>query len=419
MVCLPNLFKYFLFLIAIFAPAAFSSKNITIHEDKIVFGAGCFWSVEKKFAELPGVINVESGYADGIGLEPRYSEITKFKNKYNPNNFAEVVQVTYDRNSISLTDLIKFFFELHDPTQKNRQGNDIGTQYRSLILFNNESEERLSSDLKDDYQLLLKKHGYGDIVTDIKKLKNFYIAEDYHQDYLVKNPNGYCPDHSTGIVFKETEKPKIDNSYLLTGKYILVLDSEFCPYCAKLKNEVLSDYEGSIPLHYRYSSDLHDLQLSSPTWATPTIFFIEDGVEKFSLQGFVQRENFYKALGIFKLGESEAYSVAFNQGTDPVFCKEYELFKDTPEGVFIDKLSGVPLFDTKDRFNSRTGWLSFTKPVDGSVTEHMDYSYGMTRVEIKSKSSGIHLGHVFQDGPNGLPRYCINATVLEFVPRNI
>ena len=79
----------------------------------------------------------------------------------------------------------------------------------------------------------------------------------------------------------------------------------------------------------------------------------------------------------------------------------------------------VPLFDTKDRFNSRTGWLSFTKPVDGSVTEHMDYSYGMTRVEIKSKSSGIHLGHVFQDGPNGLPRYCINATVLEFVPRNI
>jgi peptide methionine sulfoxide reductase msrA/msrB len=405
MACLPNLYKPLLFLLIIFASTAFSSKNITIHEDKIVFGAGCFWSVEKKFAELPGVINVESGYADGIGLEPRYSEITKFKNKFNPDNFAEVVEVTYDRNSISLTDLIKFFFELHDPTQKNRQGNDIGTQYRSLILFNDQSDEMLSIELKDEYQKLLSKEGYGDIVTNIKKLKKFYPAEEYHQDYLVKNPNGYCPDHSTGIVFEEVEKPKIDNSYLLAGKYILVLDSEFCPYCTKLKNEVLSDYEGSIPLHYRYSSDLHDLQLSSPTWATPTIFFIEDGVEKFSLQGFVQRENFYKALGIFKLGESEAYSVAFNQGT--------------PEGVFIDKLSGAPLFDTKDRFNSRTGWLSFTKPVDGSVTEHMDYSYGMTRVEIKSKSSGIHLGHVFQDGPNGLPRYCINATVLEFVPRNI
>ena len=85
MVCLPNPFKSLLFLIAIFASTTFSSKNITIHEDKVVFGAGCFWSVEKKFAELPGVINVESGYADGIGLEPKYSEITKFKNKFNPN----------------------------------------------------------------------------------------------------------------------------------------------------------------------------------------------------------------------------------------------------------------------------------------------------------------------------------------------
>ena len=174
MVCLPNLFKPFLFLIAIFASTAFSTNNLTIHEDKIVFGAGCFWSVEKKFAELPGVINVESGYADGIGLEPRYSEITKFKNKFNPDNFAEVVEVTYDRNSISLTDLIKFFFELHDPTQKNRQGNDIGTQYRSLILFNDQSDEMLSIELKDEYQKLLSKEGYGDIVTNIKKLKKFY-----------------------------------------------------------------------------------------------------------------------------------------------------------------------------------------------------------------------------------------------------
>ena len=105
-----------------------------------------------------------------------------------------------------------------------------------------------------------------------------------------------------------------------------------------------------------------------------------------------------------------------NQGTDHTYCKEYELFKNTPEGVFVDKLSGAPLFDTKHRFNSKTGWLSFTEAIEDSVTEHMDYSYGMVRVEIRSKSSGIHLGHVFNDGPNGKPRYCINATVLEFVP---
>ena len=155
MACLPNLSKLFILIIAIFTATSYSSKNITIHEEKIVFGAGCFWSVEKKFAELSGVINVESGYADGIGVEPKYSEIIKFKNKFNPNNFAEVVQVTYDRNSISLSDLIKFFFELHDPTQKNRQGNDVGTQYRSLILFNNQSEKGLSINLKDEYLSLI------------------------------------------------------------------------------------------------------------------------------------------------------------------------------------------------------------------------------------------------------------------------
>jgi len=122
-------------------------------------------------------------------------------------------------------------------------------------------------------------------------------------------------------------------------------------------------------------------------------------------------------LGKFKLGNTEAYDVAFNKGTDARFCKEYQIFKDTPDGVFIDKLSGEPLFDTKDRFVSRSGWLSFTKPVDGSVYELPDNSYGMKRTEIRSVSSDIHLGHVFDDGPNGMPRYCINATVLEFIER--
>jgi peptide methionine sulfoxide reductase msrA/msrB len=180
--------------------------------------------------------------------------------------------------------------------KKNRQGNDIGTQYRSLILFNDQSEEMLSIELKDEYQILLRKEGYGDIVTDIKKLKKFYPAEEYHQDYLVKNPNGYCPDHSTGIVFKEVEKPKIDNSYLLAGKYSLVLDSEFCPYCTKLKNEVLSDYEGSIPLHFRYSSELHDLQLSSPTWATPTIFLLKMELRNFLFKDLCKEKTSIRLL---------------------------------------------------------------------------------------------------------------------------
>ena len=202
------------------------------------------------------------------------------------------------------------------------------------------------------------------------------------------------------------------------GKHILILDSQtYCPYCNKLKENVTNDYKGSIPLSYRTSDQLHGLKIKSPTWATPSILFIENGIEVFGYQGYLSPKEFYQLLGKFKLGDTEAYEVAFNKGTDARFCKEYQIFKDTPDGVFIDKLSGEPLFDTKDRFVSRSGWLSFTKSIDGSVSELPDNSYGMRRTEIRSVSSDIHLGHVFDDGPNGMPRYCINATVLEFIER--
>ena len=221
------------------------------------------------------------------------------------------------------------------------------------------------------------------------------------------------------MVFQsQKEYVDINNKDLYVGKHIVVIESEFCPYCKKLREDVLDSYKGSIPLSYRKANQLSGLEISSPLWATPTIVFLEDGKEILSNQGYLTRIEFYKALGFFKLGNSEAFNVAFNEGTDSRFCKEYELFKNTPDGKFVDKLSGEPLFDTKDRFNSRTGWLSFTRPIKGSVYELPDYSYGMIRTEVRSKSSDIHLGHVFDDGPNGLPRYCINATVLEFIPRS-
>jgi peptide methionine sulfoxide reductase msrA/msrB len=169
---------------------------------------------------------------------------------------------------------------------------------------------------------------------------------------------------------------------------------------------------------YRMASQLDGLTLKTPTWATPTVYFLEDGKEVFGHQGYMTATEFYQALGYFKLGDSESYKVAFSQGTDNRFCRQYDEFKNTPDGVFIDKLSGMPLFDTRDRFNSGTGWLSFTRPIEGATTERSDDSFGLGRTEVLSKSSGIHLGHVFDDGPDGMPRYCINATVLEFQPRN-
>jgi peptide methionine sulfoxide reductase msrA/msrB len=142
---------------------------------------------------------------------------------------------------------------------------------------------------------------------------------------------------------------------------------------------------------------------------------IENGVEKAGFQGYLSPQEFYKILGKFKLGDSKAFDIAFNEGTEGRFCKQYDIFKNTPEGVFVDKLSGAPLFDTNDRFNSKSGWLSFTKAIDNSTIEKPDNRFGMSRIEIVSRSTGIHLGHVFEDGPDGNRRFCINATVLHFI----
>tara|TARA_B100001059_G_scaffold207377_1_gene218811 strand:+ start:3997 stop:5268 length:1272 start_codon:yes stop_codon:yes gene_type:complete len=399
--------------------AASSIDEATVHSEKIILGSGCFWGAEKGYESLPGVIDAVSGYADGKGVRATYREITKLKHKFNNNNHAEVVEVTYNKNIISTEELLMHYFESHDPTQVNRQGNDIGTQYRSIILYSTEEQKKIIDQVFQNFQLLLSEAGYGSIATLVKPIKKFHKAEKYHQDYITKNPNGYCPDHSTGVKFaKRNEAPKTNNSQLLIGKYVVVIEAEsYCPYCEKFRADVVKNYFGDIPLVFRLATQLQGLKIKSPTWATPTILFLENGEEAFGFQGYLSPKDFYKALGYFKLGDSEAYKVAFQQGTDARFCKEYEIFKNTPDGVFIDKLSGAPLFDTKDRFNSSTGWLSFTAPIEGSVYTKPDNSYGMRRTEIRSVTSDIHLGHIFPDGPNGMPRYCINATVLEFKSR--
>jgi len=395
-------------------------ERSTSHLETIVLGAGCFWGAEKEYAAITGVVDAVSGYADGRGVSPTYREITQYRNRFNPNNHAEVVQVTFNNSILSSKELLRHYFEGHDPTQVNQQGNDVGTQYRSIILTTTSGQLESANQTLSSYQELLNDAGYGKIATVVKALETFYPAEDYHQDYLVKNPNGYCPDHSTGVRFIASEPtPNMDNKSLLEGKHIVVIEPEgFCPYCERFREKVTSSYQGTIPLSYRTANQLEGLMINSPTWATPTILFLEEGKEVFSHKGYMDPELFYRALGGFKLGDSEAYQIAFNEGTDARFCQEYEIFKNTPDGIFIDKLSGAHLFDTKDRFNSKTGWLSFTKPVEGSTYKKADNSYGMRRIEIRSVTSDIHLGHVFPDGPNGQPRYCINATVLEFKNRS-
>ena len=388
---------------------------------EIVFAAGCFWGVEKHFESIDGVIEVKSGYTGGNYKNPTYKDVLKYRNLKENNkiiNHTEAVKVEFDNTKVSVNKLIKSFWEIHDPTQLNKQGNDVGNNYRSAIFYTNENQKDIANSTKDIYQELLNKNGFGKIVTPISQLSTFWDAENYHQDYLKNNPNGYCPNHSTGVKFNK-DIIKNDVVIPLGGKEIIVIKSEsFCPYCEKFEKEVSSSYNGSIRLRTVFAKDLKGFNIKTKLNATPTILFIENGNEIISHRGFMDKTNFYKTLGDFKLGkDSESYNVAFNKGTDNRFCKQYDIFKNTPDGVFIDKLSGDILFDTKDRFNSKSGWLSFYKAVDNSTIERKDYSYGMNRVEVLAKKSGIHLGHVFPKA-NGKRRFCINATVLEFIPRD-
>ena len=163
------------------------------YEDAI-FGMGCFWGVERKFWETEGVYTTAVGYSGGITMNPTYREVcTGFT------GHTEAVLVVYDPKKISYDELLTTFWEQHDPTQGMRQGGDVGTQYRSGIYYLNEEQKDSSLKTRKSYQEELNKNGFGSITTEIIEAADFYYAEHYHQQYLAKNPDGYCGVDGTGI----------------------------------------------------------------------------------------------------------------------------------------------------------------------------------------------------------------------------
>jgi len=159
-----------------------------------MFALGCFWGAEKKFWQTPGVYTTASGYAGGYTPNPTYREVCSGMTGH-----AEVVLVVFDPKTISYDDLLKVFWESHDPTQGMRQGNDVGTQYRSAIYYFDEAQHQAAERSRDEYQRALSKSGYGAITTEVRPAPEFYYAEDYHQQYLSKNANGYCGLGGTGV----------------------------------------------------------------------------------------------------------------------------------------------------------------------------------------------------------------------------
>ncbi|HEX3823438.1 MAG TPA: peptide-methionine (S)-S-oxide reductase MsrA [Mycobacteriales bacterium] len=158
------------------------------------FALGCFWGAEQIFWQLDGVFSTAVGYQGGLSPNPSYEEVCSARTGH-----AEVVKVIYDPKKISYDELLRVFWESHDPTQGMRQGNDAGTQYRSAIYPTTEAQQKAAEASREDYQPWLTKAGYGEITSEIAPATEFYYAEDYHQQYLAKNPSGYCPVHATGV----------------------------------------------------------------------------------------------------------------------------------------------------------------------------------------------------------------------------
>ncbi len=158
------------------------------------FALGCFWGAEKLFWQVPGVIVTAVGYAGGFTPNPTYEEVCSGRTGH-----AESVRVVFDSRMVSYGELLRRFWENHDPTQGNRQGNDVGTQYRSAVFAHSDGQRREAEASRDAFARELAAAGYGPITTEIRDASEFYFAEGYHQQYLAKNPDGYCPDHGTGV----------------------------------------------------------------------------------------------------------------------------------------------------------------------------------------------------------------------------
>lgn len=302
---------------------------------EIYLAGGCFWGVEKYFSKIKGVVSTDVGYANGKTVKPSYEDVC---NK--DTGHAEAVHLVYDRDVVSLDFLLDMFYEVINPTTLNRQGNDVGVQYRAGIYYTDQKDLPI---IKSSVAKLQKKYTKP-LTLEVLPITNYYLAEEYHQKYLDKNPNGYC--HIGKDKFAQAEKAE-------------------------------------------------PVRIDSAKYKKP-----DDKILK------------------TKLTERQ-FHITQQNGTEPAFHNEY--WDNHEKGIYVDITSGEPLFSSTDKFESGTGWPSFSKPIDPRVvSEHIDKGFGSQRIEIRSRSGDAHLGHVFEDGPSdkGGLRYCINSAALRFISKD-
>ncbi len=324
----------------------YNAQGKPINTRTIYLAGGCFWGVEAYMERVDGVVDAVSGYANGATASPSYEQVIR------GSGHAETVKVTYDADKTDLDTILKYYFRVIDPTSLNKQGNDRGVQYRSGVYYTDSSDKAVIDAAIKAVQSKYQQK----VVVENQALDNFYLAEMYHQDYLAKNPNGYC---------------HVDLS-LADDKPVGTARAKLAPVSTVAET------------------------LSAKRYAN---------FDKNALRNTLTKEQ---------------YNITQDAGTERAFSHEYDdLFAP---GVYVDVVSGEPLFLSTDKYASGCGWPSFTKPIDMQViTQHDDMAYNMVRTEIRSRVADSHLGHVFPDGPKdrGGLRYCINGGALQFIPVSV
>ena len=314
--------------------------------DSIVLGMGCFWGAEKRMSELPGVVDVESGYANG-DIEGSYEAILDHERalrygKSSKRNHAEVVKVTFDPAKTTLEKVLIKFWESHDPTQGDRQGNDVGSNYRSAVYTHGPAQLEVANKTRTVYQQALTKAGRGSITTEIAPLKKYYAAEDYHQDYLKKNPNGYCGLGGTGVSYPgsvtaataKSQAPQLDGKALNFERQLVVFEAEECAFCKQFKAELLDHWQSPVAIKATLNPNAPTgWKMDKPLFATPTIVLFEKGKEVSRYTGYSGKEAFWKWLG-FQLLTPEQQKIAFEQGTE--FPGTGSHLDEKRPGTFVD-----------------------------------------------------------------------------------
>jgi peptide methionine sulfoxide reductase msrA/msrB len=342
-----------------------------------VFAGGCFWCTESDFEKVPGVIDAVSGYTGGHVANPSYEEVSS-----GGTGHVEAVKVIYDPTKVTYAQLLDWFWRHVDPTDAGGQFVDRGSQYRSVIFYADEEQHLLAEASRKN--LAASGRFSKPIVTEIRPLGPFYPAEDFHQNYYKKNPVRY-------------------HYYRWNSGRDQFLERIW----GKVKD---------VPPQERVKSGSGDKPgaMATPAGMTKT----EDTMTK-PESGSMQAAKKYTIPDDAELRRRLTplqYEVTREGGTEPAFRNAY--WDNHQAGIYVDIISGEPLFSSTDKFDSGTGWPSFTRPlVPGNIVEKKDRSFFMVRTEVRSRHAGSHLGHVFDDGPppTGL-RYCINSAALRFVP---